>query len=130
MNNCRWREFVEDEHGRGSAARLNMVLGVIIGSFTIIWLTVKGTLGGEIFATFMLATGGVYGFGKWRESVENVEQTKANSPNPPPVIIPPAPPVGPTTVIQVGDTKPKEQVKDVNIAAQGDVNVRQDSTTS
>lgn len=120
-----WREFVEDEKGRGSAARLNMVVGVIVGSFTVIWLTVVGNLGGEIFGTFMLATGGVYGFGKWRESVEKVEQTKADSPNQPPTVVVPAPPLGPTTTINVGGQEKPIAAKDVNVKAEGNVNVSQ-----
>lgn len=91
-----WREFIEDNDGRGSAARLNMLIGVIVGSFCVVWLTTKGNLGGEIFATFMLATGGVYAWGKTRESIERVEQTKADSPNQPP-----------TTIINTGN-QPKE----------------------
>lgn len=115
---CRWREFVEDEKDRGSAARLNMVIGVIVGSFSVIWLTVKGDLGGEIFATFMLATGGVYGFGKWRESVTEVAQIKADSPNQPADPLPPAP----ATVINVGQAK-QEVAKNVDMKVEGDVNV-------
>lgn len=120
---CRWREFVEDIDGRGSASRLNMVVGVLVGSFAIIWLTIKGNLGGEIFATFMLATGGVYGFGKWRESAEKVEQIRADSPNQPPVVVPPIVPLGPTTTINVSGSQKTDDAKDVNIKAQGDVNV-------
>ncbi len=111
-----WREFVEDDGGRGSASRLNMVLGVLIGSITILVFTYRGELGGEIFATYMLATGGVYGFSKWRESVSEVAQIKADSPNQEP---PPAP-NAPNTVIQVGG---QPEVKDVAIEAKGTVNV-------
>lgn len=106
-----YREFFEDADGRGSASRLNMVIGVIVGSFTVIWLTVNGNLGGEIFATFMLATGGIYGFSKWRESVTDVAQIKADSPGQP--IINPLP-SSPTTTIQVGpigDSMPAKRGK-------------------
>lgn len=75
----KWAEFVQNDEGVGSAARLNMVIGVVVGSFSVIWLTVTNNLGGEIFAAYLLATGGVYGVGKWRESVERVEQTKAEA---------------------------------------------------
>lgn len=104
-----WREFIEDADGRGSAARLNMIIGVVIGSFVIIWMTIAGTLGWEIFATYMGSTGGIYGMSKWRESAKDIEQIRADSPNPQP---------SPTTII----TSPPE-TKDVNIKAQGDVNV-------
>lgn len=107
--NWKLREFVEDDVGRGSAARLNMIIGVLVGSFTVIWLTVDGGIGWEIFAAYLGATGGIYGFGKWRESVVETEQIKADSPNQPPPAPPqPAPLV---TNINVGDTKsdkPKE----------------------
>ena len=126
MKECKWREFVEDTDGRGSAARLNMVMGVLIGSFAVIWLTVEGNLGGEIFATFMLATGGVYGFGKWRESVKDIEQIKADSPYPP---VDPAP-TQPATVIQVGQQPSSDvKAKDVAIKAEGNVNIAKSKPT-
>lgn len=115
-----WRQFVEDADGRGSAARLNMMIGVIVGSFTVIWLTIEGNLGGEIFATFMLASGGVYSLGKWRESAVEMQQIKADSPNQPPEPVPPAP--VPNTIIQVGQ-QPDVTAKDVAIKAEGDINI-------
>ncbi|WP_435018512.1 hypothetical protein TA3x_000486 [Tundrisphaera sp. TA3] len=118
----RWREFIEDDDGRGSSTRLSMVYGIAVGSFVVVWLTVHATLSNDIFLTFMLASGGVYGFGKWRESLVQQEQIKADSPNPPPVIVPPVAAPGPTTVIQVGPGKP-EAVKDLNVKAEGDLNV-------
>ena len=64
----RWREFIEDSKGVGSSARLNMLIGVIVGSLVVILLAIKCELSGEIFAAYMLTTGGVYSFGKWRET--------------------------------------------------------------
>jgi hypothetical protein len=96
-----WLGFIQEPDGKPSATRLNMVIGVLVGSFVVVWLTVKGSLGGEIFAAYLLATGGVYGVGKWRDSTERVEQIKADSPNNPPAQKAP-PKLGPTTVIQVG----------------------------
>lgn len=116
-----WKDFLEEESGRGSASRLNMIIGVIVGSFTVIWLTVSDNIGGEIFATYLLATGGVYGFGKWRESVVQTEQIRADSPNPPPVIVPPVP--QPNTVIQVGQQSSEVKAKDVSVKAEGNVNI-------
>lgn len=75
----KWHEFIEDSDGRGSASRLNMIIGVIVGSFVVVWLACIDNLGGEIFGAYMLATGGVYSVGKWRESVQNIEQIKADS---------------------------------------------------
>lgn len=117
----RWREFIEEESGRGSASRLNMVIGVVVGSFTVIWLTVKDNIGGEIFATYLFATGGVYGFGKWRESVVQTEKIRADSPNQPPVIVPPV--AQPNTVIQVGQQSSEVSAKDVSVKAEGNVSV-------
>jgi len=116
---CRWREFVEDGDGRGSAARLNMVIGVIIGSITIIWLTAVNNLGGEIFASYMLATGGVYGFSKYRESAVEMQQIKSDSPNQEPA----PPPQPPNTVIQVGQPASEVKAKDVSVKAEGDINI-------
>ena len=56
----RWREFVEDDAGRGSAARLNMVIGVLVGSFAVVWLTdgmVQVTMEGQVGHVYdLLAT--------------------------------------------------------------------------
>ncbi len=123
MGECKFGEFFQDGDGRNSAARLNMTIGVLVGSFAVIWLTVQSNLGGEIFGTYMLATGGVYAWGKTRESMEKVEQTRADSPNPPPIVAPIIPPLGPTTTINVGAGK-TEKVEDANITAQGDVTVK------
>ncbi len=119
-----WREFVEDDNNRGSSARLCMVYGVFIGSIVVLWMAYQGNLGGEVFATFMLASGGVYVWGKTRESIERVERTKAVAPQPVAVPVPVAP-LGPTTVIQVGEGKATKDVaaKDVNVVAEGDVHV-------
>lgn len=125
MEICKWREFVEDDNRRGSAARLNMVLGVVVGSVVVLWLAYFDKLTEGIFGIYMLATGGIYGFGKWRESVVQTEQIKADSPNQPAVAVPPVAPLGPTTVIQVGAGDKPVDAKDVNIKAQGDVNVGQ-----
>ena len=113
-----WTEFLEDDNGRGSSTRLSMVYGVLVGSLVVLWMAYQGNLGGEIFATFMLASGGVYVWGKTRESIERVEQTKADAPQP--VAVPVAP-LGPTTLIQVG-SETKKDAKDVNIEAEN-VNV-------
>ncbi len=116
MTDCKWREFVEDDNGRGSASRLNMMIGVLIGSFTVVWLTLKGNLGGEIFATFMLATGGVYGFGKWQDSKVQTEQIKADSPNPQPAPIVTLPAPVNTTNINVSQ-QPTDGKGDTNASS-------------
>lgn len=72
-------EFIEDADGRGSAARLNMIIGVMVGSVVVLAQCFANTLTGDIFGIYMLATGGVYGFGKWRESVERVAATNAGT---------------------------------------------------
>lgn len=114
MVDWKWREFVEDVDSRGSSARLNMVIGILVGSLVILtWPMLYRTpcgkdlaqfcavpLPGEIFAAFLLATGGVYGFSKWQESGVQRAQIKADSPNPPPAA--PAPALGPTTIINTG----------------------------
>ena len=111
-----WREFVEDADGRGSSTRLCMVYGVFLGGVVVLWLTWKGTLGWEIFSAFLAASGGVYGLGKWRESAVEMQQIKSDSPNQP------AEPPTPATVINVAG-QDKLDAKDVNIKADGDVNV-------
>ena len=55
-----------------------MIIGVMVGSFTIIWLTVKGDLGGEIFGIYMACTGGVYSVTKWRESAVEMQQIRSD----------------------------------------------------
>lgn len=133
---CNLREFLEDADGRGSAARLNMMIGVIFGaiinlSWPYFYKTPCGKdlsqmcsapLPAEIFFTFMLATGGVYGLGKWKETTAQIEQIKADSPNQAPTVVVPPLPLGPTTTINVGSAK-TEKIADANITAEGDVNV-------
>lgn len=124
--NLKLREFVEDPDGRGSASRLNMVVGILVGSFAVIYLTLNNNLGGEIFGTFMLASGGIYGFTKWRESVTEVAQIKADSPYPQEAPPQPIPEAVPATVINVGSgtgASKTEKVQDATIVAEGDVNV-------
>ncbi len=113
-----WREFLEDPDGRGSASRFNMVIGVLVGSITVLWLAGWFKLTEGIFGVYMLATGGVYSVGKWRESSVKMQQIKADSPNQPAE----PPPPSPATVINVGGDK-TEKVQDANITAQGTVNV-------
>lgn len=72
-----WGEFIEDTDGRGSAARLNMVLGVLVGSVVVLWMAYCETLTEGVFGIYMLSTGGIYGLGKWRESVVQTERIKA-----------------------------------------------------
>lgn len=75
----RYREFIEDSDGRGSASRLNMILGVIIGSIINMLLAMKGSLGWEIFGIYMGATGGIYGIGKWGDTKAQIEQIRAGT---------------------------------------------------
>ena len=66
----RWREFIEDDKGVGSASRLNMIIGVAIGSIVVLWYAINLKLTSEIFTAYMFCTGGVYGIGKWQERLE------------------------------------------------------------
>lgn len=102
-----WSEFLEEDSGRGSASRLNMVVGVAVGSIVVLWMAYWDKLTEGIFGVYMLATGGIYGFSKWRESVTDVAQIKADSPNQAPeAVIMPSP--LPTNTINVG-VKDSEQ---------------------
>jgi len=124
-----FREFFTDDNGRGSASRLNMIFGVVVGGIvTLLWpLFYKQVCGkslcaaplpGEIFFTFMLATGGVYGLAKYRETTRDIEQIKADSPNQPP-----APPTVVTQPSVVINTAQDGKTKDMNVKVDGDVNV-------
>jgi hypothetical protein len=117
----RWREFVEDGDGRGSAARLNMVIGVIVGSITVLWFTIKENLGGEIFTAYMACTGGVYGFSKYRESAVAMQQIKSEPPYQPAEPVAPAP--GAVINVNAAEQSKTADVKDVAIKAEGDVTV-------
>ncbi len=70
------RELFEDDKGRLSSTRLSMLYGVLIGGGVVVYLTIHDNLDWEIFATFLAATGGVYGWGKYRESVETMKENK------------------------------------------------------
>lgn len=118
--NCKFREFIEDVDGRGSSTRLSALLGVFVGSIINIWLAYTDKLGGDIFGIYMACTGGMYSFGKWRESVTDVAQIKADSPNQPPVPLS----TPPATVIQVGQQSSDITAKDVSVQAEGNVTVK------
>lgn len=119
-----WREVFSDDTGRGSSQRLFNGIGVIVGAAVVLYLTVWKELSEGIFGIFVLATGGVYGIGQWRQSQVEIEKVKAENPQPQQVPVPvPVAPLGPTTVIQVGQ-KPDSAVNDVNMDVQGDVNMR------
>ena len=62
-------EFLQDSKGDASSSRLNMLIGVLVGSAVVLLLAFRGTLPSDIFGFYMLSTGGVYGLGKWRETV-------------------------------------------------------------
>jgi hypothetical protein len=110
--NFRWREFIEDADGRGSASRLNMVIGVLIGSVVILFLTFYCMLKSEIFATYMLATGGVYCFGKNRESAVQMQQIKSDSPSNSNSSLPsPAPSSPPETPITGGGDRDVQKTR-------------------
>ncbi len=78
----KWSEFLQDGHGVGSSTRLGMLWGLLVGGCIVIALTYTGDLSWEIFAIFMGASGGVYGFGKWRDSKEVIAETEAEKPAP------------------------------------------------
>jgi hypothetical protein len=67
--NC-FRQFFEDYEGHLSSARLCMITGMMVGSFIVVWMAISGTLDAGIFVIYMAASGGVYGVGKWRDSIE------------------------------------------------------------
>lgn len=79
MSEKSWREFIEDSNGHGSGARLNMVVGVFIGSIVILWLTFTDRIEPNMFGIFMLATGGVYGVARWSDSSVQRAQIKSDA---------------------------------------------------
>lgn len=119
-----WREVFSDDKDRGSSQRVFNGIGVLVGAIIVLFQAFTNTLGEGIFAIFVLATGGVYGLGQYRQSQVEIEKVKAESPHPQPVPIPvPVPP--PAVNIQVGEGKPDDptqRVKNVDIQAES-VNV-------
>ena len=96
------RQLFSDDKGLASSRIVLNFVGVVVGSITVLYEAFNDKLTGDIFGLYILATGGVYGFGKFRDSQVEIERVKAENPS----------------------TSP---MNDVNIKAQGDVNVSKDT---
>lgn len=87
-----WTDFFK-VNGEYAVRNLTVIMGMVIGSVVVVGLAMGGKLTGEIFAIYMLASGGVYGFGKWQDDktartrieseagpVPNINSTTINQP--------------------------------------------------
>lgn len=50
---------------------LSIFITIVASSLVVVYMALKGTLGSEMFATYLLAGGGVYSFGKWQDEKTN-----------------------------------------------------------
>lgn len=66
--NCCGRlvEFFE-VNGSLSMRNLTVFITIVVASVIVLYLAFTGNLSSEMFASYLLAGGGVYGFGKWQE---------------------------------------------------------------
>jgi len=64
MNN--WTDFFK-VNGEYAIRNLTVFIGIINGSLLVDYLAMMDHLKSEIFITYMLASGGVYSFGKWQD---------------------------------------------------------------
>lgn len=68
-----------DVKGVPAMRNLTAFIGVIVGSVVVLILTWNDSLTGDIFAIYMLATGGIYGFGKWQDDKTRRSEIEASS---------------------------------------------------
>lgn len=101
----RWIELLEaGDKGLLAMRNLTILITIIIGSITVVYMALMATLTGEIFACYMLAGGGVYSFGKWQDDRTTRSRIEA-------------------------DAAPDSTVNTTNIAQADKVNVAGDATT-
>lgn len=74
------RGFLQDSNGDKSSTRLGMLWGLLVGGFICIVMAFRDTLSEGIFAFFMLASGGVYGWGKHQDTKEKIAEINAQTP--------------------------------------------------
>lgn len=67
MNWWRWLEFFE-VGGVLAMRNLTVFITILFASFIVSGLAMSGGLTNEMFYAYLLAGGGVYGFGKWQDS--------------------------------------------------------------
>lgn len=79
-----WHDFFK-VNGEFAVRNLTVIISMLVGSIVVIYMGIMGVLSGEIFGVYMLAGGGVYGFGKWQdEKTARSEIEAAAPPSPPP----------------------------------------------
>ena len=64
----RLAEFLEADDRRLSIRSLTALMSMTVASGVVILMAWRDSLSAEIFATYLLAGGGIYGFGKYSDN--------------------------------------------------------------
>ena len=127
--NCpRLLEILEESDGRLSSTRLCLLVGQIVGAAVITKLTWNNKITLDMFSAFLLYSGGLYGFNRYQAKTEQVAKVMAAQPiAPTPAVVPvPVPAAQPNININMpGAPAADVPAKDVNVKAEGNVNVSQ-----
>lgn len=82
----RFNEFFEaGDKGLFSIRNLTIFIGLVVGSFIVLLMTMLQTLTGDIFGVYMFSCGGVYSWGKWQDERTSRFRMDAESDRPAPV---------------------------------------------
>lgn len=68
MSSARLGEFLEADDGRLSIRSLTVLMSMTVASAVVLLMGYRDTLTADIFAAYLLAGGGIYGFGKWADA--------------------------------------------------------------
>lgn len=66
MKNRNTSEFFQ-VNGEYAMRNLTIFITIVIASFVVVFLALTDNLSESIFTAYLLAGGGVYGFGKWQD---------------------------------------------------------------
>lgn len=78
----KWFALFFEVNGIPAMRNLTVFITIMVTSVGIIYMTMLNTITDTIFASYLLAGGGVYAFGKLRDSKENIAETEQNKPAP------------------------------------------------
>lgn len=84
-----WSRFTElfeaGDKGQLSMRNLTIFVGLVVGSFIVMLMTLLQTLTSEIFAVYMFSCGGVYTLGKYSDDRTSRYRMESESDRPAPV---------------------------------------------
>jgi hypothetical protein len=103
-----WRQVFSDENGNPSSSRIQMMAGWAVATAVVLWYAWPRQLDWGFLSTYLLFSGGVYGFAVKQNRDIRISEIEANKPQ----II--AAPIVPVTTQPLGDMNVKANT--VNVA--------------